>query len=288
MIGYILTNDNRIRKLKEKTKIKNKQVKMILLEEKSQLFGLYYFALSPESYKKLLKIKQSKISYDFINGEYTGSEDADEDGLFEHIKYVYNINPIDIFTKIFEICVAENILNDSFWLHSAFYTYIFTKLKLVLKTNKKKYSYNNIDDMFSKLHIKPILNINKKIAVNDDKYKISKGKDIRNTDFHLVQIMHNVYIPVNTKLLKAKKVVSNISVTVDDEIEKYEIHSANTKFNNLYDQYTIFKLLCDICAKDMIETLSDDLCKYRVPTSFVVNKKKLTRKKFKNKYYLGM
>ena len=129
MIGYILQTDGRVRKLKQKSKLKNKQISMILVYLHSELFGEYYLALTPQAYKKISKMTQSRISYDFLNGVYTNCEECEEDGLFEHIKYVFKIEPLEIFSKIYDICVAENILNDSFWIHSAFYTYIFLDLK---------------------------------------------------------------------------------------------------------------------------------------------------------------
>lgn len=285
MLGLILMNDGRIRKLKENSKLKNKQIKMILLNQYSNLFGNYFISLTPSSYKKLMKIKQSKIQYEFLNGIYT---EPDEYDLFEKIKYEYNENPIDIFTKIYEICVSEHILNVSFWTHSAFYIYMFTNLKLSVTNKNKTYKFKTVDELFEKYDIKPIINNKKMIAISDNKYEISKKNNIKNSKSHLIEICDNMYIPVNTKLLTCKKITSKISVDFNNEFERYEIHSADTVFKNISTSDTVFKLMCDICAKDVLDSLANDCGSYITKTRFKVDNKLIKRNKFKNKYYLGM
>lgn len=243
--GYILLKNGKTKLLKNK-KIKKSKTNGILLKIKSDLFGVIYQYIAPNTYNKLNKQKNFEISYNFINGIII--EEDDYDNLKIKYKYKYN-NKIDLCKRITELAMTECALNDIFWVYEAYYLYAFydLKIKLTNKNGTKKMSF----DKFYKYIYKNNINYDNFIKF------IYDGKQIT-----LMRIVDDYYIEINPKLLNKKnkyKIESKFKTkfagkTSDKNIIRYTCRNINGLSKlfiiNLYDK--VLNKLNDLQVDDII------------------------------------
>lgn len=288
MNGYILYNNGSIKYSKsiQSKKIKNNKAVAILTECWHPIFGIFYVAQNPKTFKQTMQYAtKSVVSYRFLDGVLI---EDDDDYLFVKNKYWYN-NSSDLFAKIFEIMVNEYIFNDSFWVYDSFFQYIYDDLKIKLKGKKRKKRELSGREFYSKFIGKPVL---KKEILQIENNKWSTCNIKKSEGECLFQIYHNIFIKVDSELFKLgkSKIYSDIYLVRDDFIlNQREVHG---NMNDLDYLRTVFEVYVSKYVIRKLEAYEDDDT-YLVKTRVKFKNKKLNKKKYKfgkfiRKYFIDM
>ena len=153
MKGIICYSDGKFGPLKNK-KIKNgDEIKFIFLELHSTLYGTAYMKISKEMFMKIRGIRDIKLRYRFMDGsmlDFDDGTDGEASCWTSHCYYYKDIG--ELFSKIQEIIISEDVLNDSFWIHDCYYCYCFDDFRIRYRKNNEQYKYSSIDSFYK--HIK--------------------------------------------------------------------------------------------------------------------------------------
>ena len=289
MKAYVLFKNGNIKfcnKYKN-SKFKNGSVSAYLIECSHPVFGIFYVAVKPKQMRYLNKIKRSVLTYKFLDGILVDPEE--DDYLFERNKYWYN-NQSDLLSKLLEIVVCENIFNDSFWIYDSFYQYIYSDLKVKLKTKKKNKTIIK-SNLYEKL-IGDKLTIKENIINISDygSYKLTKIK--KSSGIPFVQLYNNVFFRIDSKIFDYGKytLTSRILLCQDNMELNSRTETGNTKnvidISKLLEAYTSKKVISKLesYAEDQIYTVKTTV----KLTSKKKKNKKLKFNKFINKYFVDI
>lgn len=279
--AYILFKDGSVNytEITKKVKIKASKVKAIFLECWHPVFGFFYVAQNPKTFKKTMDYaKRSIVSYRFLDGILVDDED---DFLFVKNKYWY-YNPQDLFSKIMEICINEYIFNDAFWIYDSFFQYIYDNVKVKLKGKKRKktmsgYNFRSKFIGYKSIFKKDIIQISK------DKWSEKSMKKAKNECF--VQLYTNIYFKIDSKLFTLGKydIYSDIYLVQDDFV--LNEHHAWGKLNKIEFLQNILETYVSKYIIRKLERGENEEGKlvdtYKVKTHVKFKNKKINKKKYK-------
>lgn len=254
-IDYVLYKNGKIKPLKNK-KIKRSKVKYIFMEIQSNLYGSLYKLINYDVYKKLRSITKVKLSYNFIDGEILDDPEYDEYSIVKN-KYTFD-NGREYLSKIMEIIISENILNNIFWVHECFCVYCYSNLnsKLWAKNIKKPISgfgkiAKYINEYKGSKEYKDILEISgNKFSFNKLNKKFIKNiKKSCDADKYFIKIYDNTYIGAEKKFLTDINSIDILSKNYILEFEKND-----TVDDSIYNEYvTQYEKYIDQSLRDLME-----------------------------------
>ena len=274
-----------------KFKYKKGEVKAFLIQCWHPVFGTFYVAEKYDTFRKIKKnMKESIVTYRFMDGIAVDLEE--EEYLFVKNKYWY-YNQSDLFAKMMEIYINENIFNDSFWVYDSFFQYIYDNVKIKCKIkNKKKKTYHGYE-FFRKFITADTKKIIKQDVINmkNNSYSLSSIKKAKSSCF--VQLYPNVYFEVKSKIFKfgTYNIKSQIYLIDDNPENNYILNERyiKGKTDNIRD---LSKLLETYVSKKVIRKLESSVEGrdiYKVVNNrvrFKKNKKKYKFSKFIHKYFI--
>lgn len=305
MDNIVLFNNGKVKKLKNK-KYKKSKVDGIIISCNSDLFGRLYRFLPVHTYKKIHKCKSCSFRYDFIDGSVIDDDDVDE---YIVRNKCYFDNGEGLVTKLDEIYITENILNDMFWVHDAYYSYLFLNYKFKFTLGNYVYKLKSVSDVykilgFDRRYVKfRECFLNKVICIDDDKFKTYKNinsKKLKNnlskSAVYLVQLYADLYIEVDYKFIRD---IKQLYLTTDayelDETGNYMYEDKEeSKFNSYDLEYVRNKdtrlstLFEHTLWKSVVESLGSRYYGYKIKTKLKeINHKrsKISLKKFLDKYF---
>lgn len=277
---------------KKKLKLKPGKINSIMIECWHPVFGIFYVAQDVKTFKNTIKYaSKSTISYNFLDGMYVDENDED---LFVKNKYWYN-KPEELFSKIMEIIISENILNDIFWITSSFFQYVYDNVKIKLKGGKKKKTLSG-PKFIAEYIDKPNIFRDKIIKLKNGKWENKNIKKSSGKCF--VELYKNIFFRVDLDIFKLGKYALKQDiyyVYLEEEITSDMLIcdraiSPDKKLHRLY--YTLEVYI----SRYIVEQLErwDDEEIYQVINTVDFKNKKLKKKKkykfekFVRKYFVDI
>jgi len=305
----ILLKNNKYKSVsvKNNKRAKPSKIKNILYCLHSDLYGYSYITLTPKIYNKLRKISDIKFSYKFLDGELVDDDDKSiENDIWVKNVYYYEFAR-DVFSKIYEIVIAEYCLNDFFWAFDSYYSFCFSDYHISFNYNGKHFKFNNIlkfynfvfgdESLFNKCDFNDGL-----LSFSDKKYKFLSKKDIinkhkynkfykNNKDNIMMYSLHSSqFVYINPKFLrniKSVKIKSNLYISElngTDALDVLDSYKQNC-ITYTYDNYDICILYMIACAPLIVSSLTSSNCDmikyYTKNKSMSINDKKIKKRKDK-------
>ena len=270
--------------LKNCKKYSHGEIEVFLLECWHPIFGFFYVTQKYKEFKKLLSYKNPKVSYMFLDGILV--ENEDEEYLFVKNKYYYR--QIDqLFAKMLEIYINENIFNDSFWIYDSFFQYIYDDIKVNVKTKKKKKKSFKGNAFYSKfINHKPIIKKNFLTINETNKSKSSK-------DIVFSQIYPNIWFRIDSKIFDIGKfkIDSKIILTYIDEYDESILNERYFNSKNQSDMMKLKIILETYISRYVIGKLENGVYKVKTTVKFKnkkINSMKYKFNKFVRKYFIDI
>ena len=299
-------------------KVKPSKVNFSYMNLKSNLYGDTYLLLHPKDYNKILKIKNVKFSYKFLDGQL-----VDNDEFYESDVWVKNIYYYDtgrqLLEKLDEIKMIEFVLNDTFWLFDSYYSFIFNEFKIKFEYNNKIYKFNNIIN-FYKFIFKYTNKKNFKQSFgfisNEKRYKLLSQKDIEDKSKYkkainkfnnyndlFIKLSEYTYVKVNKKFFKEIDNLEGESLLYITEIDGEDaLKVIDTYVQNNIDYKYEKPNICELYVQaispiviDSLESSNTDYIQYHIENRLCKINGKSIKKKSKNyfnkiikKYFPGI
>ena len=274
----VLYKNGKYKELKSMKKVKVKKINKVLFSIPSNLYGSSYISISPKVYNKLVKIKDIKFSYKFLDGELASDDRDTIDSMTVKNEYFYSCAR-ELFSKLYEILMCENCLNEFFWAFNSFWSFAFFRYRISFtykeKNKSKYYKFKKIEDFYKFIFGRESLFPSKNkmcdtgLKISDRKYryldsrKLNKINKFASADNKILYFINkNQCVPVKFDFFneyKSSSIETNLLCTefYGNEFEGEDDVYTYVRNNITYecDSHDIRRLYILASAKRIIESL---------------------------------